>query len=163
MNINFDSFKENAKEVIEYNEDKNLLNTFNHSSIIESINLIKGEIVLEKVNGILIANFDLKANLDVISSYTLNPFNKDFFIKDTLYLTNDKNYENNEVIYVESNFVLEDIIYSLLLTNIPINIHQENEKIEENEEFHVYSEDELEKEREEDGDSPFDKLKDLEF
>lgn len=163
MIINFDSFKEGVNENIIYKEDKETFKKFNFSKIITSINKVEGTINFNKLNDILIINFDLNSSLTVVSSYSLEEFDMNLPLKDTLYLTNKKENENDEIILVNQSFALEEIIYSLLVTEVPINVHKEGEIIETNEEFHIYSEEELENEKEKEHDSPFDILKDLDL
>lgn len=163
MNINFSSFKEGSKEVINYLPSIVELNEINHSSIISKINKIEGEITFSKVNDILIVEFSLTSNIDAISAYSLKVINKDIDIIDTLYFTNDKNNETEEVFYTKDIISLDEIVYSLLLTSIPLNIHGDDEKLPSGDDFKVYSEDELIDELNEEKESPFDCLKDIDL
>ena len=162
MNINFSSFKEGSIETISYSPDIDDFNKLNHSLIISKINSIEGNITFSKVNDILMMNFDLNFNVCVISGYTLKEFDKTLNIRDTLYFTNDENSETEEVFYTKDIINLDEIVYSLLITSIPLNIHADDESLPSGDDFKVYSEDELEKEIEEDS-SPFDVLKDLDL
>ncbi len=159
MIIYFDSIKEGNVESINYSGNIYNFNKFNQSSIISKFNSIDGEICLSKTNNILIVKFNLKCNIDAISSYSLNVFKTDIKIEDELYLTNLKEFENDEIIYCSQSINLDEIIYSLAVTAVPIDIHQEGEELPSGEDFKVYSEDELENElNNEDKESPFDIL-----
>ncbi len=163
MNINFSSFKEGVVEKINYAPDISEFNELNHSSIIEKINSVNGEITFSKVNDCLIITFNIDVNIDAISGYTLKVFKKDLKLEDTLYFTNDENNETEEVFYTKEIINIDEIVYSLLVTSIPLNIHEENEEFPKGEDFKVYSEDELENELNEESSSPFDCLKDLDL
>ena len=163
MNINFSSFKEGSKEVINYLPSMDEFNKLNHSSIISKIKKIEGEISFSKVNDILIVDFSLTSNIDAISAYSLKVINKDIDINDSLYFTNDKNNETEEVFFTKDIISLDEIVYSLLLTSIPLNIHGDDEKLPSGDDFKVYSEDELIDELDEEKESPFDVLKDLDL
>ena len=56
---------------------------------------------------------------------------------------------------------MDEIIYSLIVINLPLNPHKDDESLDNIEGIHVYSEDEAEKERA--NNSPFSKLKDMDF
>ena len=163
MNINFSSFKEGSKETISYSPLIETLNELNHSSIISKINNASGEITFSKVNDILIIDFDLIFNIDAISAYSLKNINKNIDVVDTLYFTNDQNNESEEVFYTKEIISLDEIVYSLLLTSIPLNILGDDETLPSGDDFNVYSEDELIVELNKEKESPFDVLKDIDL
>ena len=83
------------------------------------------------------------------------PYN--FHLEDKLYFTSDENFENDDVIYLENEyFDIDNIIYSLIITSLPLNIHQDNEKIAKIEGVSEDIEDDITS-------SPFDKLKDIDL
>ncbi len=163
MFINIDSIKNNKEETILYDGELSIYSKLNHSSIIKDIKEVSGKINLIKVNNILSLEFDLTSKLLIESAYTLKEIDYILPIKDTLYFTNEIDLESEEVFFVKSKVDLEETIYSLIITLLPLNAHGENEVLPSNDEFKVYSEDELELENEENHDSPFDVLKDLDL
>ena len=54
---------------------------------------------------------------------------------------------------------LDNIIYTLIVSSLPISIHAPNEEVIESDEYRVISEDDLDSENT----SPFDVLKDLDL
>lgn len=161
MKIYFKSIKND--EVLNYEGDLKLLNSMNHSSLIKEFKEVTGPIKFNEANGVLIVEFDLVYTIKVTSMISFEDFDFRAKLQDTLYFTLSKELESDDIILVDDGFTIEEAIYTLILTELPTNIHQDGETYEESEEFHVYSEDELEEELEKDSESPFDVLKDLEF
>lgn len=163
MYLNFDSIRNNHEEEIIYHGDKDKLNSLNHSSIIKDIKDVEGKIYLTKVNNILSLSFNIDVNLIIESAYTLKDIPYFIKIDETLYYTNDESLESEEVFLTKNKLDLEEIIYSLIITLVPLNAHGGNETLPSSDEFKVYSEEELEKENSSDKESPFDILKDLDL
>ncbi len=155
MKIYLNTIKD--KESYELN-DVDILNELVSYFQIKKFNTIDAKFVITKMDSIFEFNVELVANIDVVSSYTLKVFPYNMSINDTLFFTNESSFENDDVIYLENDyFDVESIIYSLIVTSLPINIHQENEKMESIDGVDVYSSDDVTY------DSPFDKLKDLDL
>ena len=166
--FNLESLKDHKIEVINYSEKDYLdsLNKLNHCGDIKSFKGIEGEIKIIKIKDLYNIKFNVKVEIEAISTYTFNEFIYTEHLTDELFITNNKDMEYDEVIYEESTSLdLDQLVYSLVVVKIPINLHKEGETLPSGEGFKVYSEDELEEElaKEESESSPFDVLKDLDL
>ena len=161
MKIDFAKVK--GKETIAYSGDLNYFNNFNKSKTIKEFKSVEGKVTLEKADAVLIIKYDIKAVLDVFSTLTNEPFEYPISIDETLYYTSEKEMESEEVFYIkEGRIELEEDIYSLIVTSLPLILHKEGEEFPHGKNYRVLKEDEL---NEDDGSSysPFDKLKDLDL
>lgn len=161
MKIDFAKVK--GKEVIDYSGDLNYFNNFNKSKTIKEFKSVEGKVTLEKADAVLIIKYDINAVLDVFSTLTNEPFEYPIFIDETLYYTSEKEMESEDVFYIkEGRIELEEDIYSLIVTSLPLILHKEGEEFPHGKNYRVLKEDEL---NEDDGSSysPFDKLKDLDL
>ncbi len=161
MKIDFAKVK--GKEVIDYSGDLNYFNNFNKSKTIKEFKSVEGKVTLEKADAVLIIKYDINAVLDVFSTLTNEPFVYPIFIDETLYYTSEKEMESEDVFYIkEGRIELEEDIYSLIVTSLPLILHKEGEEFPHGKNYRVLKEDEL---NEDDGSSysPFDKLKDLDL
>ena len=161
MKIDFAKVK--GKETIAYSGDLNYFNNFNKSKTIKEFKSVEGKVTLEKADAVLIIKYDIKAVLDVFSTLTNEPFEYPISIDETLYYTSEKEMESEDVFYIkEGRIELEEDIYSLIVTSLPLILHKEGEEFPHGKNYRVLKEDEL---NEDDGSlySPFDKLKDLDL
>lgn len=160
MKINFAQIKE--FESIDYSS---LLEEYfdEKSTIVKKVNSSSGKILLEKINNVLRIRFDIKMNVQVVSSYTNVDFPYDIHLDDELFLTDDKDLETDEMILVDDLIDLDYYVYSLLISSIPITIHKKGEKFVSGESFSVMTEEEYKKLKSEEKSSPFDVLKDIDF
>ena len=160
MKKKFNSFSDGEK--INYIFDYQTLNSLNKSSDIKSIDDVNITIHVLKFDSYITLKFKGEIDLTLISAYSFKPFKNLVKIDDEiLKFTNIKEYENEEVIYLKDIIDLDEIIYSLIVINLPLNPHKDDESLDDIEGIHVYSEDEAEKERA--NNSPFSKLKDMDF
>lgn len=157
MKINFDSIK--GLENVKYSPIIEEFNKLNYSDRIKEFKKVNIEISFEKINEILKCEFKIDFEAFVISSYTLKPFNYLKNIDDILYFTTNKEYEDEDVILCKEIIDLDNYVYSLILSSIPLNAHKSGEKLKNFDDINVYSEDEYKKNKE----SPFDILKDIEI
>ncbi len=142
--------------------DLNAFNKMYSNDIINKFNKIDGLIKIEKVNKVYIFKINILANLNITSSLSLKKFDKNFDIKETLYFTNDKEYESEDTEYIDGLLDIDNLIFSLLITNIPITIHAPDEdKVIVGEGYRVIKEEDIEKEQTHS--SPFDILDDLDL
>lgn len=161
MKIDFAKVK--GKETIAYSGDLNYFNNFNKSKTIKEFKSVEGKVTLEKADAVLIIKYDINAVLDVFSTLTNEPFEYPISIDETLYYTSEKEMESEDVFYIkEARIELEEDIYSLIVTSLPLILHKEGEEFPHGKNYRVLKEDEL---NEDDGSSysPFDKLKDLDL
>lgn len=142
--------------------DLNAFNKTYSNDIINKFNKVEGLIKIEKVNKVYIFKISILANLNITSSLSLKKFDKEFDIKETLYFTNDEEYESEDTEYVDGLLDIDNLIFSLLITNIPITIHAPDEDKEiVGEGYRVIKEEDIEKEQTHS--SPFDILDDLDL
>lgn len=142
--------------------DLNAFNKTYSNDIINKFNKVEGLIKIEKVNKVYIFKISILANLNITSSLSLKKFDKEFDIKETLYFTNDEEYESEDTEYVDGLLDIDNLIFSLLITNIPITIYAPDEDKEiVGEGYRVIKEEDIEKEQTHS--SPFDILDDLDL
>ncbi len=147
----------NKEEVISYNEIDGL-NELNSYFSIKKFNGVSGEIITNKVSNIVTIKFKLDIDLTLISSYTLKEFDSNYKLNDTLYFTDLEELENDDVFYIDNNVInLDECIYSLIITMIPLNVHIKGEKLPNVNGVDVIKEDDVKKS------SPFDVLDDLDL
>ena len=160
MKIYFSQIKEH--EVLEY---KSLLEDYvdGKDGTLKSINSTKGTIDLNKFDHSLIVKVDVSFNVNVISSYSGDVFKTKINIKDDLFFTDSKSLDSDEFILINDEIDLDNYIYSLLITSIPLNIHKPNEKLPKGDGYRVLTEEEFKKEKEDMGGNAFDALKDIDF
>lgn len=142
--------------------DLNAFNKTYSNDIINKFNKVEGLIKIEKVNKVYIFKISILANLNITSSLSLKKFDKEFDIKETLYFTNDEEYESEDTEYVDGLLDIDNLIFSLLITNIPITIHAPDEDKEiVGEGYRAIKEEDIKKEQTHS--SPFDILDDLDL
>lgn len=160
MKINFKDINKVAET--DLNIDLKKINEEYSSETIKKFNSLKGNLKLQKVDHILIFDIKFDANLTLISSYSLKEFDKDINIKETLYFTDDEEFLSDDVIFVDNEIDVTNIVFTLALTSLPINLHAPKEEKIEGEGYRVIKEEDLENE-DEVKESPFDILKDIEL
>lgn len=161
MKIEFSKIKNHEK--IEFLGDLKYFNNQKNISTIKEYKEVKANISLERANDITIIKYDIDAKLKVYSTLSGEEFDYPLHVVETLYYTENKELESEDVFFINEGYVnLEDEIYSLIITSIPLILHKKGEKYPKGENYRVISEDEL---NEDDGSgfSPFDKLKDLDL
>lgn len=155
-------FKEiNGTKVFDIAIDLKKLNEEYESSTIKKINSLSGTIKANKVDDILILDFQIDSNLTLISSYSLKEFDKDFSVDDTLYFTDEEECASEDTLLVKNEIDIDNIVYSLLVTSLPIKLYADDEKVIKGNGYRVLKEGEEDEENEES--SPFDVLKDIEL
>lgn len=160
MKLNYLEIK--GSSTLPLNIDLKAFNEEYKSETIKSFNKLDGVIKLNKVDQVLIFDISIESNLTLISSFSLKEFNKDLKIKETLYFTNQKEYESDDCLLIENEIDVDNIVFSLLLTSLPLKIHADDEKEIKGEGYRVIKEEDLEKDNEEHS-SPFDILSDLDL
>lgn len=160
MKIYFSQIKEH--EVLDY---ESLLKDYIDGSdgTLKNINSTSGIVDLNKFDHSLIVKVDLVFDVNVVSSYTGKIFNTKIKVKDDLYFTDSKSLDSDEFILINDEIDLDNYIYSLLITSIPLNIHKPNENLPKGDGYRVLTEEEFKKEKEESGGNAFDALKDIDF
>ncbi len=160
MKIYFNQIKDH--EILNYNSLlKDYIN--GNDRTLKAVNSSSGKIELTKFDHSLIIKLNINFNVDVVSSYTSNVFKTNIKIIDELYFTNSKELGDEDFILINDEIDLDNYIYSLLITSIPLNIHKSGEKLPKGDGYRVLSEEEFKKEKENNGGNAFDALKDIDF
>ena len=161
--MRLDFSKVDAKTIINIDENSSTLKKYNHSSVIEEINSVTGTVTTERADEVIIVKYNLKANLLVYSSISGDLFDYIMNVNETLYYTNNKALESEDIFFEDKDYIdLNEDIYSLIVTNLPIKLHKKGEKYPSGDNYRVLTEDEL-NEYSGDQTSPFDALKDLDL
>lgn len=160
--MRLDFSKITKKESFSYNPDLEKFNERNYSKIIDKFLNVECTIECEKAEDVYILKYKIAAKMMVHSSITDELFEYDTKTTDTLYYTNKKELESEEVFYESKDFIeLDQEIYSLIVTSLPIQLHKEGEEYPSGENFRVISEDEAYKDNCDS--SPFDILDTLDL
>ena len=156
-------FNVKDERVFDYEENAKVYNDLNNSKVIKEFKKVGGKVTIKKVDKVFFAKFDIKAKLIVYSSLTYEPFIYNHKLSEELQFVNDEKYCDDESILVDGDAInLEEIIYSLIITTLPIRLTKKGEKAPEGKNFRVLTEDEYYEEENSSGNA-FDKLKDLDL
>lgn len=161
MRIDFSKVK--AFEKIDYIGDLNFYNNTKSLKTIKDYKSVEGVVEIQKADSVIIVKYDIHAVLNVLSTLSGEEFEYPLDVNETLYYTDKKEMDSEDVFYVKEGYVdLDQEIYSLIITSIPLILHKEGEEYPKGKNYRVISEDEID---ENDGSnySPFDKLKDLDL
>ena len=161
MRIDFSKVK--SFEKIDYIGDLNFYNNTKSLKTIKDYKSVEGVVEIQKADSVIIVKYDIHAVLNVLSTLSEEEFEYPLDVNETLYYTDKKEMDSEDVFYVKEGYVdLDQEIYSLIITSIPLILHKEGEEYPKGKNYRVISEDEID---ENDGSnySPFDKLKDLDL
>lgn len=161
MRIDFSKVK--SFEKIDYIGDLNFYNNTKSLKTIKDYKSVEGVVEIQKADSVIIVKYDIHAVLNVLSTLSGEEFEYPLDVNETLYYTDKKEMDSEDVFYVKEGYVdLDQEIYSLIITSIPLILHKEGEEYPKGKNYRVISEDEI---YENDGFnySPFDKLKDLDL
>ena len=161
MRIDFGKVK--SLEKIDYVGDLNYYNSAKNIPTIKSHKSVEGVVEIEKADSVIIVKYDIHAILTVISTLSGEEFDYPLDINETLYYTDEEEMDSEDVFYIKEGYIdLDQEIYSLIITSIPLILHKDGEEYPQGKNYRVISEDEID---ENDGSnySPFDKLKDLDL
>lgn len=161
MRIDFSKVK--SFEKIDYIGDLNFYNNTKRLKTIKDYKSVEGVVEIQKADSVIIVKYDIHAVLSVLSTLSGEEFEYPLDVNETLYYTDKKEMDSEDVFYVKEGYVdLDQEIYSLIITSIPLILHKEGEEYPKGKNYRVISEDEID---ENDGSnySPFDKLKDLDL
>lgn len=161
MRIDFSKVK--SFEKIDYIGDLNFYNNTKSLKTIKDYKSVEGVVEIQKADSVIIVKYDIHAVLNVLSTLSGEEFEYPLDINEILYYTDKKEMDSEDVFYVKEGYVdLDQEIYSLIITSIPLILHKEGEEYPKGKNYRVISEDEID---ENDGSnySPFDKLKDLDL
>lgn len=161
MRLEFSKVK--SLEKIEYVGDLNFYNSAKNIPTIKNYKSVEGTIEIQKADSVIIVKYDIHAALTVISTLSGEEFEYPLDINEELYYTDQKEMDSEDVFYIQEGYIdLDQEIYSLIITSLPLILHKDGEKYPKGENFRVISEDEID-DNDGSGYSPFDKLKDLDL
>ena len=161
MRIDFSKVK--SFEKIDYIGDLNFYNNTKSLKTIKDYKSVEGIVEIQKADSVIIVKYDIHAVLSVLSTLSGEEFEYPLDVNETLYYTDKKEMDSEDVFYVKEGYVdLDQEIYSLIITSIPLILHKEGEEYPKGKNYRVISEDEIH-ENDESNYSPFDKLKDLDL
>lgn len=135
-----------------------------HRPLIE-VNSCKAVVKAQRFEEFLYLNISIVAKVVLECSYTLKPFETTLKGSDELHFAPYKDEEDEDLIEYTGNVIdLDEYIFNILSANVPLSPKAPGASISpKGQGYRVISEEELEKEMSEKGNSAFDCLKDLDL
>ncbi|MEG1738933.1 MAG: hypothetical protein RRZ92_00770 [Bacilli bacterium] len=132
MNINRAQLRDNKciefKETVHLNPD-----FYKDSTLIADINALEVVAKCKETDDILIMQLNVKGLVSLISCYTLKPFDYDLSCSEEVYITDDKDKENDVIFYSNKSVInIDEIIYSLVYCSLPVAPVKKGEKLPKN-------------------------------
>lgn len=141
MRIYLNTIKDKENYIL---EDVGRLDELNSYFQIKKFNSINCNLEISKLDNIYELKVELDSEISAISSYSLKVFPYKLSLNDKLYFTLNELYENDDVILLENDFIdIDEIIYSLIITEIPVNIHEKDESLKNYGDIGVLKEEEV--------------------
>lgn len=141
MRIYLNTIKDKENYIL---EDVGRLDELNSYFQIKKFNSINCNLEISKLDNIYELKVELDSEISAISSYSLKVFPYKLSLNDKLYFTLNELYENDDVILLENDFIdIDEIIYSLIITEIPVNIHAKDESLKDYGDIGVLKEEEV--------------------
>ena len=127
MRIDFSKVK--SFEKIDYIGDLNFYNNTKRLKTIKDYKSVEGVVEIQKADSVIIVKYDIHAVLSVLSTLSGEEFEYPLDVNETLYYTDKKEMDSEDVFYVKEGYVdLDQEIYSLIITSIPLILHKEGEE-----------------------------------
>ena len=134
-----------------------------HSPLINVLSC-HAELKAQRFEEFIYVTLSIKAKVTLQCSYTLKHFETEISGVDELHFAPSKDEDEDCIEYRGTSIEMDHYIFNLLSASVPLSPKAPNAKAPESGKgYRVLSEDEFMKEREEEGNSQFDALKDLEF
>ena len=122
------------------------------------------ELKAQRFEEFIYINLSIKAKVTLQCSYTLKNFETVITGSDELHFAPSKDEDEDCIEYKGTSIEMDPYIFNLLSASVPLSPKAPNAKAPKSGKgYRVLSEDESLKEKEEQGNSQFDALKDLEF
>ena len=122
------------------------------------------ELKAQRFEEFIYVNVYLKAKVILQCSYSLQNFETEITGSDELHFAPSKDEDDDCIEYKGTSIEMDQYIFNLLSASVPISPKAPNAKAPKSGNgYRVLSEDDFLKEKEEEGNSQFDALKDLEF
>lgn len=131
---------------------------------LKRVNSCHVNLIINNYEDMLVLQFKIDCNLNLISSYSLKEFDQDFSFKDVLDFSYNEEDEEYSFVIKDAVVDLDPFILDIIVTNLPSKIIKKGEKLPESGDgFRVLSEDEYLKEKETKKDSRWDALDKLDL
>ena len=153
---------------LEFSKIKNL-SRFDYSPELDTYLNSIGRSVIQNINSVKDGDvYSIKFHYDVVlvvlSSLTNKPFEYPMAIDEELFFTQKQEFDSEDVEYVDKDYIdLDEIIFSLIVTQIPITLHGPEDEYVKTDTYRVMSEEQYLSENSSNFGSPFDALKDINF
>ena len=122
------------------------------------------ELIAQRFEEFIYVTIKIKADVILKCSYTLVDFKTTIVGSDELHFSPDNDEDEDCITYKGTTIELDSYIFNLLSASVPISPKAPNSKAPKSGNgYRVISEDDFFKEKEEQGNSQFDCLKDLDF
>ena len=145
------------------NFDKEL---YKNNPILLDIKSLKGRVEVDYVSNLSLLKISLNGELVLRSTRTLKPVNYKLRVKDNLTITLTKlDYIDEDIIYLnEDELNMDDILYSLLIASLPLQVTNEDDEYINGDGYEVISEEEyIRRKNKSIENSPFASLKDFDL
>ena len=134
-----------------------------HAPLID-VKSCHAEVKAQRFEEFIYITISIKAKVTLQCSYTLKNFETEISGVDELHFAPSKDEDEDCIEYKGTSIEMDPYIFNLLSASVPLSPKAPNAKAPSSGNgYRVLSEDEFAKEREEQGNSQFDALKDLEF
>ena len=134
-----------------------------HSPLV-SVESCHAELKAQRFEEFIYVTLTIKAKVTLQCSYTLQNFETTIEGTDELHFAPNNDEDEDCIEYKGTSIDMDHYIFNLLSASVPLSPKAQNAKAPKSGNgYRVLSEDEFVKEREEEGNSQFDALKDLEF
>ena len=129
-----------------------------------SVEKCHAELKAQRFEEFIYVNLSIKANVTLQCSYTLKNFSTTIEGTDELHFAPSKDEDEDCIVYKGTSIDMDHYIFNLLSASVPLSPKAPNATAPKSGKgYRVLSEEEFLKEKEEQGNSQFDALKDLEF
>ena len=134
-----------------------------HAPLI-SVQSCHAELKAQRFEEFIYVTLSIKANVTLQCSYTLKNFDTTIEGTDELHFATNKDEDEDCIEYRGTVIEMDHYIFNLISASVPLSPKAPNAKAPESGKgYRVLSEDEFLKEKEEQGNSQFDALKDIDF
>ncbi|MEI3536113.1 MAG: YceD family protein [Bacilli bacterium] len=145
------------------NYDKSL---YENNPLIDKIGEINAEVSTNLVSDLIMVSIALKGEMILRSTRSLKPVNHEIDLEDEIVYTYNKDLVDNEQVFLleDDELDLDKTIYSLIISSIPLKVIASDDKESySGENWEVITEDEYNKRKNSEENSPFASLKDLDL
>ena len=129
-----------------------------------SVETCHAELRAQRFEEFIYVNLSIKANVTLQCSYTLKNFKTTIEGTDELHFAPSQDEDEDCIVYKGTSIDMDHYIFNLLSASVPLSPKAPNAKAPQSGKgYRVLSEEEFLKEKEEQGNSQFDALKDIDF